>query len=94
MHIRSYLKAVDAALDETIMLGPKPREAARVMDYRNNRYSSMWFDRPMRNGGQTVMRTDDAYVMFSYRSEPHVAQSNNMGYHFPYPGLYLSLIHI
>ena len=88
VHIRSYLKAVDAALDETIMLGPKPREAARVMDYRNNRYSSMWFDRPMRNGGQTVMRTDDAYVMFSYRSEPHVAQSNNMGYHFPYPGLY------
>ena len=42
----------------------------------------------MRNGGQTVMRTDDAYVMFSYRSEPHVAQSNNMGYQFPYPGLY------
>ncbi|MDP7051945.1 MAG: DUF1592 domain-containing protein, partial [Verrucomicrobiota bacterium] len=88
VHIRSYLKAVDAALDEAIMLGPKPRVAARVMDYRNNRYSSMWFDRPMRNGGQTVMRTDDAYVMFSYRSEPHVAQSNNMGYHFPYPGLY------
>jgi len=88
VHIRSYLKAVDAALDEAIMLGPKPREAARMIDYRNNRYTSMWFDRPMRNGGQTVMRTDDAYVMFSYRSEPHVAQSNNMGYHFPYPGLY------
>ena len=68
VHIRSYLKAVDAALDETIMLGPKPRVAARVIDYRNNRYSSMWFDRPMRNGVQTVLRTDDAYVMFSYRS--------------------------
>ena len=59
------------------------------MDYRNG-YSSMWFDRPMRNGGQTVMRTD-AYVMFSYRSEPHVARSDYMGYHFPYPGLYESL---
>ena len=38
-----------------------------MMDYCNNRYSSMWLDCPMRNGGQTVMRTDDAYVMFSYR---------------------------
>ena len=88
VHIRSYLTAVDAALDEAIALGPKPRAGARIIDYRNNRYSSMWFDRPMRNGGQTVLRTDDAYVMFSYRREPHVAQSNNMGYHFPYPGLY------
>ena len=26
--------------------------------------------------------------MFSYRSEPHVARSDYMGYHFPYPGLY------
>ena len=88
VHIRSYLEAVDAALDETIMLGPKPRKVARVMDYRNNRYSSMWFDRPMRNGGQTVMRTEDAYVMFSYRAEPHVARSDYMGYHFRHPGLY------
>ena len=88
VHIRSYLKAVDVALDEAIMLGPKPRAGARNMDYRNNRYTSMWFDRPMRNGGQTVMRTDDAYVMFSYRREPFVARSDHMGYHFLYPGLY------
>jgi hypothetical protein len=88
VHIRSYLKAVDVALDEAIMLGPKPRAGGRDIDYRNNRYSSMWFDRPMRNGGQTVMRTDDAYVMFSYRREPFVARSDHMGYHFPYPGLY------
>ena len=88
VHVRSYLTAVDAALDEAIALGPKPRGGGRDMDYRNNRYSSMWFDRPMRNGGQTVMRTDDAYVMFSYRREPFVARSDHMGYHFPYPGLY------
>ena len=88
VHIRSYLKAVDVALDEAIMLGPKPRAGAHNMDYRNNRYTSTWFDRPMRNGGQTVMRTDDAYVMFSYRREPFVARSDHMGYHFLYPGLY------
>ena len=43
VHIRSYLKAVDAALDEAIALGPKPRAGGRDMDYRNNRFSSMWF---------------------------------------------------
>jgi len=88
VHIRSYLNAVDAALDEAILLGPKPRAGARNMDYQNNRTTIRWFDRPMRNGGMTVMRTDDAYVMFSYRKEPHVARSDYMGYHFPYPGLY------
>ena len=64
LHIRSYLDAADAALDEAIELGPKPREGAQTMDYRNNRYSSMWFERPVRNGGSTVMKTEDAYVMF------------------------------
>ena len=86
VHIRSYLKAVDAALDEAIELGPKPPAGAREMDYRNNRYSSMWFERPLRNGGMTVMKTKDAYVMFEFK--PHVAQSNNMGYKPRYPGLY------
>ena len=86
LHIRSYLDAADAALDEAIELGPKPRAGARTMDYRNNRYSSMWFDRPVRNGGMTVMETEDAYVMFEFK--PHVAQSNYMGYKPRYPGLY------
>jgi len=54
VHVRSYLKAVDAALDEAIVLGPKPRAGARNMDYRNNRYSSMWFDRPIRNDSVAV----------------------------------------
>ncbi|MCP4211850.1 MAG: sulfatase-like hydrolase/transferase, partial [Halieaceae bacterium] len=86
LHIRSYLDAADAALDEAIELGPKPRAGAQTMDYRNNRYSSMWFERPLRNGGMTVMKTEDAYVMFEFR--PHVAQSNYMGYKPRYPGLY------
>ena len=86
LHIRSYLDAADAALDEAIELGPKPRAGAQIMDYRNNRYSSMWFERPVRNGGSTVMKTEDAYVMFEFK--PHVAQSNYMGYKPRYPGLY------
>ena len=86
VHIRSYLAAADAALEEAIELGPKPPAGAREMDYRNNGYSSMWFERPMRNGGRTVMKTKDAYVMFEFK--PHVAQSNHMGYKPRYPGLY------
>ena len=46
----------------------------------------MWFERPLRNGGMTVMKTKDAYVTFEFK--PHVAQSNNMGYKPRYPGLY------
>ena len=86
LHIRSYLEAADAALDEAIELGSKPRAGARSMDYRNNRYSTMWFERPIRNGGRTVMKTEDAYVTFEFK--PHVAQSNHMGYKPRYPGLY------
>ena len=88
LHIRSYLEAADAALDEAIVLGTKPRGGARTMDYRNNFFTQMWFERPMRNGGQTVMKTEDAFVMFSYRPEQFLARSDYMGYRPPYPGLY------
>ncbi|NRB73414.1 MAG: DUF1592 domain-containing protein [Verrucomicrobiales bacterium] len=90
VHIRSYLIAADAAIDEALALGRKPNLAPRHVDYRNNRYSSMWFDRELRRGGGTVLRTDDAYVLFDNRPQrsPHTNQSNYMGIHFPVAGRY------
>ena len=90
VHIRSYLAAADAAIDEAIELGRKPRMEPRLIDYRNNFYSSMWFERELRRGGNTVLRTDDAYVLFDNRPQrsPHTNQSNNMGIRFPVPGRY------
>ncbi|MCH7725302.1 MAG: DUF1592 domain-containing protein, partial [Planctomycetes bacterium] len=86
VHIRSYLAVADIALDEAIQLGPRPRKQPVEMRYRSSPYSTMWIDRPLRRGGGTVKLTDDAWVTFDAR--PHVAQSNHMGYHPPYPGLY------
>ena len=90
VHIRSYLAAADVAIDEAIELGRKPRMEPRLIDYRNNFYSSMWFERELRRGGNTVLRTDDAYVLFDNRPQrsPHTNQSNNMGIRFPVPGRY------
>ena len=90
VHIRSYLAAADAAIDEAIELGRKPRMEPRLIDYRNNVYSRMWFERELRRGGNTVLRTDDAYVLFDNRPQrsPHTNQSDSMGIRFPVPGRY------
>ena len=90
VHIRSYLIAADAAIDEALELGRKPNLAPRHVDYRNNRYSRMWFDRELRRGGNTVLRTDDAYVLFDNRPQrsPHTNQTNHMGIRFPVAGRY------
>ena len=90
VHIRSYLAAADAAIDEAIELGRRPRMEPRLIDYRNNFYSRMWFERELRRGGNTVLRTDDAYVLFDNRPQrsPHTNQSNSMGIRFPVPGRY------
>jgi len=86
VHIRSYLAAADLALDEAIELGPRPRMEARQVDYRNHPYQQMWFERELRRGGNTVLRTDDAFVTFDGR--PHTTQSDNMGIRFPVAGRY------
>jgi len=90
VHIRSYLAAADAAIDEAIELGPKPRMGPRLIDYRNHPYVRMWFDRELRRGGNTVLRADDAFVLFDGRQQrsPHTNQSDNMGIRFPVPGRY------
>ena len=90
LHIRNYLDAADAALDEAIELGRKPRMEPRLIDYRNNPYVRIWFERELRRGGDTVLRTDDAFVMFDGRPQrsPHTNQTNNMGIQFPVAGRY------
>ena len=90
VHIRSYLATADAAIDEVIELGPKPAMKPRLIDYRNHPYVQMWFERELRRGGNTVLRTADAFVMFDNRPQrsPHTTQSNHMGIRFPAAGRY------
>lgn len=86
VHIRSYLRAADAALDEAIQLGRRPRSTPHGMNYRTHFYTQMWLGRPLRRGGNTVKAIDDALVFFDGR--PHLSQSDNMGYRPPHPGMY------
>lgn len=86
VHIRSYLAAADAALEEAIELGPKPRSDPREIDYRNHSYTQMWFERDLRQGGNTVLRTPDGFVTFDER--PHTTRTDNMGIRFPVAGNY------
>lgn len=86
VHLQGYLKAADIAMEEAIQLGSQPNLKPVEMKYQTNPYATMWFERPLRNGGQTVKRVDGAWVSFDVR--PHVAQSNYMGYRPGKPGLY------
>ena len=47
VHVKGFLKAAEAALDEAIELGPKPK-MKRKLDYANSRYMQMWFERLVR----------------------------------------------
>ena len=86
VHLQGYLVAADVAMEEAIQLGPRPNLKPIEMKYQTHPYATMWFERPLRNGGQTVKRVDGAWVSFDVK--PHVAQSNNMGYRPRKPGLY------
>jgi hypothetical protein len=86
VHLQGFLKAADVAMDEAIQLGPRPNLEPVEMKYQTHPYTTMWFERPIRNGGQTVKLADGAWVSFDVK--PHVAQSNNMGYRPKSPGLY------
>lgn len=86
LHIRSYLEAADAALDDAIELGPRPSMKPQTIDYRNHSYMQMWFKRELRRGGNVVLRTEDAFVTFDTR--PHATQSNHLGLRFSVAGSY------
>jgi hypothetical protein len=86
VHLRAYLSAADAAIDEALQLGPKPKSEPRVIDYRNHSYVRMWFERELRRGGNTVKRTDDAFV--TYDGRPHTTRTDNMNIRFPVAGRY------
>lgn len=86
VHVRSYLVAADLALDEAIRTGLRPKVEPTLLDYQNSKYVAMWFERSLRNGGNTIKKIDNAVVTFD--SRPHLMQSDNMGFRFREAGLY------
>ncbi|MCR9200107.1 MAG: DUF1592 domain-containing protein [Planctomycetaceae bacterium] len=85
VHVRAFLAAADAALDEAIQLGPKP-PMSRELDYANSRYMQMWFERPVRRGGGTVFRDEDDLIMF--RGQNYNLRSDSNGLRIPVAGRY------
>jgi hypothetical protein len=86
VHVRVFLNAADLALDEAIQLGPKPNMKPREIDYFNSRYVEMWVDRPVRNGGGTIFKTDRDVVTF--RGENFIFRSDVNGFKPPVAGQY------
>ncbi len=86
VHVRSLLMAADLALDEAIQLGRKPPMAKRGIDYFHSRYIQMWVDRPVRQGGGTIFKTDQDVDTF--RGENFVFRSDTNGFRPPVAGQY------
>ena len=85
VHVKGFLKAADAALDEAIQLGPEPK-IMHELDYVNSRYMKMWFERSVRRGGGTVFPDQDDLIMF--RGENYHLRSDANGLRFPVAGRY------
>lgn len=88
VHIRSYLTAADRALDEVMQLGRAPRYWQKPLhfNYLKRPYITMWFDRPLRNGGRTTKADGDELVIFEKRN--HAVRSDHAGFRPQHPGLY------
>ncbi|MEM9644865.1 MAG: DUF1587 domain-containing protein, partial [Planctomycetota bacterium] len=85
VHVKGFLAAADAALDEAIQLGPKP-PMSRALDYPNSRFMQMWFERSVRRGGGTVFRDGDDLIMF--RGQNYNLRSDANGLRIPVAGRY------
>ncbi|WP_197451289.1 DUF1592 domain-containing protein [Rosistilla oblonga] len=64
LHIESWLRAADYALNTAINLGPRPVSTRRVVDFRNAPYLSTFNKRSLTNGGSNLKKLDDAVAMF------------------------------
>jgi len=86
VHIRSYLKAADRALDAAINLRRRPATTRRLVDYLKSPYVNMWYDRPLRRGGRVIKKLDDAVALFV--DLDYVLRSDASGFHIRSPGRY------
>ncbi len=85
VHVKGFLSAADAALEEAIQLGPKP-PMSHVLDYPNSPYMQMWFERSVRRGGGTVFKDEEDLIMF--RGQNYNLRSDHNGLRIPVAGRY------
>ncbi|CAN5548236.1 DUF1592 domain-containing protein [soil metagenome] len=86
VHIQSYLKAADQALDDAIRLGSSPSKSPRKVDYLHAPYVNRWFDLPINEGGSVIKKLDDAVAIFV--DLDYLMRSDACGLQIRTPGYY------
>ncbi len=86
IHVRTYLETADHALDSAIRLGKRPLREPYVFDFMNAPYLEESYDKPREEGGQIILKLDDAVGIF--QDNCWTLRTDNYGYSVPYSGLY------
>ncbi len=85
VHVESYLKSADEALDVAIALGPQPYRK-HVFDISNNQSLKTFEARPLIEGGNNLRVTEDGVALFV--ENDYLLTSYNCGFPVPEPGYY------
>ena len=86
IHVQAYLETADRALDSAIRLGKRPLREPYVFDFMNAPYLEESYDKPREEGGQLILKLDDAIGIF--QDNCWTLRTDNYGYSVPYSGLY------
>lgn len=87
LHVRSYLKAADSALDEAIQLGPRPAEERFEIAYVDLSAAQALSEAEILGGGITEM-LDDAVVTYFESVSTYLFHSELAGFDVSVPGRY------
>ncbi|MEO1998174.1 MAG: DUF1592 domain-containing protein, partial [Planctomycetaceae bacterium] len=85
VHMQSYLKAADVALDLAIRLGRQPYRK-RELDFMNNAFLNAFHDKPLNLGGSVSRRLDDGVALF--RDVDYLITSQAAGFRVTGAGVY------
>ena len=87
LHVRSYLRAADEALDAALRIGPAPKSMWRKIDYKKS--TNLHYMAITKNLGLSLVKElDDAYVAFIENGSTFTFHSSSEGYQVPTPGRY------
>lgn len=93
LHVTSYLRAADDALDMAIQLGLRPPSEPHIIDYSASPYLA-FAAYAKRLGFGIIKRLPDAYVAFFDTGSTYMFHSQTEGYTVPFPGRYRIVLEV
>jgi len=85
VHMQSYLKAADAALQASFNLNRRPFRS-RQLDFLNNAFLNEFHDKPLNLGGSVSRKLPDGVAV--YRDVDYLLRSDILGFAVPAAGTY------